>query len=113
MTNKAESSKDTQIELSGRHFAFIGCGVMAEYAVVHADNLVKIDPKIPLDRAALVGCAVTTGVGAVFNTARVAPGTSVAVWGAGGVGLNVIQGVYKGSFDPERSQLVYECYELR
>ena len=71
---------------------FSGCGVMAEYAVVHADNLVKIDSKLPLDRAALVGCAVTTGVGAVFNTARVAPGSSVAVWGAGGVGLNVIQG---------------------
>jgi S-(hydroxymethyl)glutathione dehydrogenase/alcohol dehydrogenase len=71
---------------------FSGCGVMAEYAVVHADNLVKIDPKVPLDRAALVGCAVTTGVGAVFNTARVQPGASVAVWGCGGVGLNVIQG---------------------
>jgi NDMA-dependent alcohol dehydrogenase len=71
---------------------FSGCGVMAEYAVVHADNLVKIDSKLPLDRAALVGCAVTTGVGAVFNTARVVPGSSVAVWGAGGVGLNVIQG---------------------
>jgi S-(hydroxymethyl)glutathione dehydrogenase/alcohol dehydrogenase len=53
---------------------------------------VKIDARLPLDRAALVGCAVTTGVGAVFNTARVAPGSSVAVWGAGGVGLNVIQG---------------------
>jgi Zn-dependent alcohol dehydrogenase len=71
---------------------FSGCGVMAEYAVVHADNLVKIDPKVPMDCAALVGCAVTTGVGAVFNTARVPPGASVAVWGCGGVGLNVIQG---------------------
>jgi S-(hydroxymethyl)glutathione dehydrogenase/alcohol dehydrogenase len=71
---------------------FSGCGVMAEYATVHVDNLVKIDPKIPLDRAALVGCAVTTGVGAVFNTARVVPGASVAVFGCGGVGLNVIQG---------------------
>jgi S-(hydroxymethyl)glutathione dehydrogenase/alcohol dehydrogenase len=71
---------------------FSGCGVMAEYATLHVDNLVKIDAKIPLDRAALVGCAVTTGVGAVFNTARVAPGSSVAVFGCGGVGLNVIQG---------------------
>jgi len=71
---------------------FSGCGVMAEYAVVHADNLVKIDPKVPMECAALVGCAVTTGVGAVFNTARVQPGASVAVWGCGGVGLNVIQG---------------------
>src|SRR5258708_3083045 len=71
---------------------FSGCGVMAEYATVHGDNLVKIDPKIPLDRAALVGCAVTTGVGAVINTAKVTPGSTVAVLGCGGVGLNVIQG---------------------
>src|SRR5688572_8839390 len=71
---------------------FSGCGVMAEYATLHVDNLVKIDPKIPLDRAALVGCAVTTGVGAVFNTAKVAPGSTVAVFGCGGVGLNVVQG---------------------
>jgi Zn-dependent alcohol dehydrogenase len=71
---------------------FSGCGVMAEYATVSIENLVKIDPKIPLDRAALVGCAVTTGVGAVFNTARVEPGASVAVFGCGGVGLNVVQG---------------------
>jgi S-(hydroxymethyl)glutathione dehydrogenase/alcohol dehydrogenase len=71
---------------------FSGCGVMAEYATMHVDNLVKIDASIPLDRAALVGCAVTTGVGAVFNTAKVAPGSTVAVFGCGGVGLNVIQG---------------------
>ncbi|HVL34900.1 MAG TPA: zinc-binding dehydrogenase [Burkholderiales bacterium] len=71
---------------------FSGCGVMAEYATMHVDNLVKIDPDVPLDRAALVGCAVTTGVGAVFNTAKVAPGAAVAVFGCGGVGLNVIQG---------------------
>ncbi len=71
---------------------FSGCGVMAEYATLSVDNLVKIDAKIPLDRAALVGCAVTTGVGAVFNTAKVEPGSSVAVFGCGGVGLNVVQG---------------------
>jgi S-(hydroxymethyl)glutathione dehydrogenase/alcohol dehydrogenase len=71
---------------------FSGCGVMAEYATLSVDNVVKIDPKIPLDRAALVGCAVTTGVGAVFNTAKVEPGSSVVVFGCGGVGLNAIQG---------------------
>jgi len=71
---------------------FSGCGVMAEYATLSTDNVVRIDAKIPLDRAALVGCAVTTGVGAVFNTARVQPGATVAVFGCGGVGLNVIQG---------------------
>jgi S-(hydroxymethyl)glutathione dehydrogenase/alcohol dehydrogenase len=71
---------------------FSGCGVMAEYATLSVENVVKIDSKIPLDRAALVGCAVTTGVGAVFNTAQVEPGSSVAVFGCGGVGLNAIQG---------------------
>ncbi len=71
---------------------FSGCGVMAEYATLSVDNVVKIDPQIPLDRAALVGCAVTTGVGAVFNTAKVEPGSTVAVFGCGGVGLNAIQG---------------------
>ena len=71
---------------------FSGCGVMAEYATLSMVNVVKIDPAIPLDRAALVGCAVTTGVGAVFNTAKVEPGSSVVVFGCGGVGLNAIQG---------------------
>ena len=72
------------------HFA--GVSVMAEYATVHRDNVVKIDPEIPLDKAALVGCAVMTGVGAALNTAKVEAGSSVAVFGAGGIGLNVIQG---------------------
>jgi Zn-dependent alcohol dehydrogenase len=71
---------------------FSGVGVMAEYAVMHERNLVKYDPRVPADRAALVGCAVTTGVGAAINTAKVTPGSSCGVWGAGGVGLNVIQG---------------------
>ena len=71
---------------------FCGCGVMAELATLDVDNVIKIDASVPLERAALLGCAVTTGVGAVMNTARVARGTAVAVFGAGGVGLNVIQG---------------------
>jgi S-(hydroxymethyl)glutathione dehydrogenase/alcohol dehydrogenase len=71
---------------------FSGCGSMAQYATVSAQNLIKIDPKIPLECAALVGCGVTTGVGAVFNTAKVTPGSSVAVFGCGGVGLSAIQG---------------------
>jgi S-(hydroxymethyl)glutathione dehydrogenase/alcohol dehydrogenase len=71
---------------------FSGVGVMAELAVVHERNLVKYDPRVPADRAALVGCAVTTGVGAALNTARVRAGTTCGVWGTGGVGLNVIQG---------------------
>jgi S-(hydroxymethyl)glutathione dehydrogenase/alcohol dehydrogenase len=72
------------------HFA--GTGVMTEYATLHRDNVIKIDPDVPLDKAALVGCAVMTGVGAALNTAKVRPGSSVAVFGAGGIGLNVIQG---------------------
>jgi S-(hydroxymethyl)glutathione dehydrogenase/alcohol dehydrogenase len=71
---------------------FSGCGAMAQYATVSAENLIKIDANIPLECAALVGCAVTTGVGAVFNTAKIEPGSSVAVFGCGGVGLSAIQG---------------------
>ncbi|MGH0036041.1 MAG: zinc-binding dehydrogenase [Myxococcota bacterium] len=72
------------------HFA--GVAVMAEYATVHRDNVIKIDPDIPATGAALVGCAVMTGVGAALNTAKVVPGSTCAVFGAGGIGLNVIQG---------------------
>src|SRR5580693_7332694 len=71
---------------------FCGCGVMAEFATLHADNLVKIDAGMPLDRAALIGCGVMTGVGAVVNTARVEAGSVTVVFGCGGVGLNAIQG---------------------
>jgi len=71
---------------------FSGCGTMAEYATVSAENLIRIDPKIPMEVAALVGCAVTTGVGAVFNTAKLEPGSTAVVFGCGGVGLSAIQG---------------------
>jgi S-(hydroxymethyl)glutathione dehydrogenase/alcohol dehydrogenase len=60
--------------------------------LLHERSVVKIAEDIPLDRAALIGCAVTTGVGAALNTAQVTPGSSVAVFGAGGVGISVIQG---------------------
>jgi len=70
---------------------FSACGVMAQYATLHVDSVVKIRPDMPLVPAALISCGVMTGVGAVFNTARVRPGSSVAVIGAGGVGLNAIQ----------------------
>nr|WP_220348361.1 alcohol dehydrogenase catalytic domain-containing protein [Alkalilimnicola ehrlichii] len=71
---------------------FMACGVMAEYATLHVDNVVKIDKDVPLDKAALVSCGVMTGVGAVFNTAEVEPGSTAAVFGVGGVGLNTVQG---------------------
>ena len=67
-------------------------GSFSEAMLVHERALVRIDPAMPLDRAALIGCSTITGVGAVFNTAKVAPGSTVAVVGCGGVGLNVIQG---------------------
>jgi S-(hydroxymethyl)glutathione dehydrogenase / alcohol dehydrogenase len=64
----------------------------AEQMLVHENAMVKIDPDVPLDRAALVGCGVMTGVGAVFNAAKVEPGATVAVIGCGGVGLSAVNG---------------------
>jgi len=63
-----------------------------EYAVVSENRVTGIRKDMPLDKAALLGCAVATGVGVVINQARVIPGSTVAVFGVGGVGLNVIQG---------------------
>ncbi|MBU0678991.1 MAG: zinc-binding dehydrogenase [Verrucomicrobia bacterium] len=63
-----------------------------EYALVSENRLTAIDKEIPMDIAALMGCAVTTGLGVVFNEAKLRPGESIAVLGCGGVGLNVIQG---------------------
>ena len=73
-------------------FQFFDLSSFAEQMLVHEHALVKIDKDMPLDRAALIGCGVTTGLGAVFNTAKVEPGSTVAVIGAGGIGLNCIQG---------------------
>ncbi|MGD0104714.1 MAG: Zn-dependent alcohol dehydrogenase [Rhodopila sp.] len=64
----------------------------AEQMLVHEHAIVKINQNIPLDRAALVGCGVMTGVGAVFNTAKVEPGSTVAVLGCGGIGLSAVNG---------------------
>ena len=70
----------------------LGVSAFATHAVVARESCVKIDPGLPLDIAALFGCAVLTGVGAVVNTAKVAPGASVAVVGLGGVGLSAVLG---------------------
>ena len=70
----------------------VGLGSFGSYTVVPELAAVPVDPEIPFPQAALVGCAVTTGVGAAINTARVRPGTTVAVFGCGGVGLNCVQG---------------------
>ena len=64
----------------------------AEQMLLHENAVVKITKEMPLDKAALIGCGVTTGVGAALNTAKVEPGSTVAVFGAGGIGLAAIQG---------------------
>lgn len=81
----------TRLSRNGRpiyHFSALAC--FAEYTVVPEACCVPLAKDIPLEIAALIGCAVTTGVGAVLNTAKVQPGSSVVVYGAGGVGLNII-----------------------
>jgi S-(hydroxymethyl)glutathione dehydrogenase / alcohol dehydrogenase len=71
---------------------FSNLSSFAEQMLVHENAVVRIDPDIPLDRAALVGCGVLTGVGAVIHAAKVTPGSTVAVIGCGGVGLSVVSG---------------------
>jgi S-(hydroxymethyl)glutathione dehydrogenase / alcohol dehydrogenase len=71
---------------------FANLSSYAEQMLVHEHAVVKIRHDMPLDKAALIGCGVTTGVGAVINTAKVPPGSTVAVIGCGGVGLSAVQG---------------------
>lgn len=75
---------------------FANLSSYAEEMLVHENALVKMREDIPFAQAALIGCGVTTGVGAVLNTAKIEPGSSVAVWGCGGVGLAAIQGARIG-----------------
>jgi S-(hydroxymethyl)glutathione dehydrogenase / alcohol dehydrogenase len=83
----------SRINLNGEHVhQFMRLSSFGEQMLVHEHALVKINKDMPLDRAALIGCGVTTGVGAVFRTAAVQPGATVAVIGCGGIGLNCIQG---------------------
>ncbi|MFV0544543.1 MAG: S-(hydroxymethyl)glutathione dehydrogenase/class III alcohol dehydrogenase [Marinicella pacifica] len=71
---------------------YMGTSTFAEYAVVPEIALAKINKQAPLDKVCLLGCGITTGIGAVTNTAKVEPGSTVAVFGLGGIGLGVIQG---------------------
>ena len=71
---------------------FLTVASFAEYVVVPVSGAVVIPTEMPLDRAALISCAVLTGYGAVVNTAKVKPGSTVAIFGCGGVGLNIVQG---------------------
>lgn len=75
-----------------RIFHYMGTSTFSEYTVVPEIALAKINKSAPLDLVCLLGCGVTTGIGAVLNTAKVTPGSSVAVFGLGGIGLAAIQG---------------------
>lgn len=80
---------DSQARACHHH---LGVSAFSQFTVAAQESLIKIDPSLPLDKAALFGCAVMTGVGAVVNTAQVAAGMSVAVFGMGGVGLSAVMG---------------------
>jgi S-(hydroxymethyl)glutathione dehydrogenase/alcohol dehydrogenase len=71
---------------------YMGTSTFSEYTVLPEIALAKIDKAAPLEKVCLLGCGVTTGIGAVLNTARVTPGSTVAVFGLGGIGMSVIQG---------------------
>ena len=88
----APSTKPTLSSSGASISRLSGLGTFGTYAVVPAVAAVPVDKDVPFPQAALLGCGVATGVGAAINTARVQPGTSVAVFGCGGVGLNCIQG---------------------
>jgi S-(hydroxymethyl)glutathione dehydrogenase / alcohol dehydrogenase len=76
-----------------RIFHYMGCSTFANFTVLPEIALAKIDPAAPFDKICYVGCGVTTGIGAVINTAKVEVGASAVVFGLGGIGLNVIQGL--------------------
>lgn len=80
-------------------FHFMGTSTFSQYSVLPEIALVKINKQAPLEKVCLLGCGITTGIGAVLNTAKVEPGSSVAVFGLGGVGLSVIQGATMAKAD--------------
>ncbi|MAI41703.1 MAG: S-(hydroxymethyl)glutathione dehydrogenase/class III alcohol dehydrogenase [Gammaproteobacteria bacterium] len=73
-------------------FHYMGTSTFSEYSIVADVSLAKISKAAPLEKVCLLGCGVTTGIGAVLNTAKVEPGASVAIFGLGGIGLSVVQG---------------------
>ncbi|MSP43513.1 MAG: Zn-dependent alcohol dehydrogenase [Alphaproteobacteria bacterium] len=86
-------TENPRLTLDGKPMhQFINLSSYAEQLLVHEHTIVKIRKDMPMDRAALIGCGVMTGVGAVFHTARVEPGSKVAVIGCGGIGLSAING---------------------
>src|SRR5260221_1715257 len=73
-------------------YHYMGCSTFANYTVLPEIAVAKIRDDAPFDKVCYIGCGVTTGIGAVVNTARVEPGANVVVFGLGGIGLNVVQG---------------------
>ena len=73
-------------------FHYMGCSTFSEYTVLPEISLAKVNPKAPLEEVCLLGCGVTTGIGAVINTAKVEEGATVAIFGLGGIGLSAIIG---------------------
>jgi S-(hydroxymethyl)glutathione dehydrogenase/alcohol dehydrogenase len=103
-------------------YHYMGCSTFSEYTVVAEVSLAKINPDAPAEKVCLLGCGVTTGIGAVHNTARVQAGDSVAVFGLGALGLAVIQGAVQAKagriiaidtnpakFDKARAMGATEC----
>jgi S-(hydroxymethyl)glutathione dehydrogenase/alcohol dehydrogenase len=83
----------TRFTLDGEPvFHYMGTSTFSEYTVVPEIALAKVNKAAPLDKVCLLGCGITTGIGAVLNTAKVQPGDTVAVFGLGGIGLSVVQG---------------------
>src|SRR5436853_5626829 len=73
-------------------FHYMGCSTFSNFTVLPEIAVAKIREDAPFDKVCYIGCGVTTGIGAVINTAKVEPGANVVVFGLGGIGLNVIQG---------------------
>ena len=73
-------------------FHYMGTSTFSEYTVMPEISVAKVNPEAPLDKICLLGCGITTGIGAVLNTAKVEPGSTVGVFGLGGIGLSVVQG---------------------
>ncbi len=103
---------------------YMGCSTFSEYTVVPEVSLAVVNPAAPLEKMCLLGCGVTTGIGAVHNTAKVEEGATVAVFGLGGIGLAVIQGAVQaraariigidtnpGKFDLARAMGATDCID--
>src|SRR5204862_7946859 len=83
----------SRFSLGGKKlFHYMGTSTFANYTVVPEIALAKVREDAPFDKVCYIGCGVTTGIGAVINTAKVEPGANVVVFGLGGIGLNVVQG---------------------